>query len=497
MSSISCPHWFPASGDKPHYCTYIQVPGLLDAFYPGARTADEKLLCSFFYASILWWTVQERDLDTLARLPPGPMSLERYQDALKRLERCLALDAILRHQGLLARSTLIRRTPDIRFHWAALRPDALPSFAHVRSLTQRLMDARPQLDTRDTRLTGAVTRADLLARWDDHLQAHGEHLSTIGDLVDGILDMMQARTVGASIPFEDVVPATALAALGQASLRRHHPQALDPSSPSSDELTFITAHQTFEVWFPTVSALIQEVVAQLTARPARVVDAEGGVRRLAAVFGLFREMIRVPQTMTAADYLAFRPQLEGGSGAESIAFRAIEIAVGLRDPRYRSGLERMGLLTPDLARLWEAVSLNEAVLDVLRARRLVDAGDGSERVARVLGDVMRPTGTPHPHADVQSLVEACIDVEQQVEAWRTTHLAMVDRMIGYNRPSLGIGGQEAAARGVTPPGDGQERDGKPYLLKTLTYQRLFPLLWDARNYMREGRASSRSREEGG
>jgi tryptophan 2,3-dioxygenase len=42
---------------------------------------------------------------------------------------------------------------------------------------------------------------------------------------------------------------------------------------------------------------------------------------------------------------------------------------------------------------------------------------------------MLPTNSANPHADLVCLAEALLDVEQSVARRRTTHLAMVDRMI--------------------------------------------------------------------
>src|SRR3954451_19738707 len=81
----TCSHIYK-DPEKAHYSSYIQVPGLLETFYRGARTTDEFLLCSAIYAYTLWWNLQQKELASLlARAGSGqPLTPEQCYNALKR-----------------------------------------------------------------------------------------------------------------------------------------------------------------------------------------------------------------------------------------------------------------------------------------------------------------------------------------------------------------------------------------------------------------------------
>jgi hypothetical protein len=133
----------------------------------------------------------------------------------------------------------------------------------------------------------------------------------------------------------------------------------------------------------------------------------------------------------------------------------------------------MRLLTPAIEELFEVPSLAQAFLQACASR-------GVEPTAQDLSRLFCPTGTENPHADLMGLAEALLDTEQWLQQWRGVHLLMVDRMIGNQRASLGVGGQTADGRG----------DSKPYLLSTLDYSPIFPELWAARNYVQANRRTT-------
>jgi hypothetical protein len=126
-----------------------------------------------------------------------------------------------------------------------------------------------------------------------------------------------------------------------------------------------------------------------------------------------------------------------------------------------------------LRQLWKNPSLHTAFVRIAQERGIFDAASSLEQKAQQLTMIFRPTGFPNPHMDLAVLGEALLDLEEQLDAWRYHHLEMVDRMIGNQRPSMGLAGQPA--QGMA--------DSKPYLVRTLSYQRIFPELWHARNLL--------------
>jgi tryptophan 2,3-dioxygenase len=322
------------------------------------------------------------------------------------------------------------------------------------------------------------SRERLLSALKDLVLNHCDNFGTVQRDFTDLLWAMHEQPAPRVARFEEVVPEEKLLSLSYQTMAAQHPQTADPQH-GNDELTFIIAHQSFEVWFPAVIRSIQEAARLLNERPARVWEAEGLARRVADIFGLFGRMIHMPQTMTAADYIVFRSQLQAGSGVESYQFRSIEIAAGQRDRQYRRIVERMQLLTPDLKLLWDAPSLNSALLGMLASRGIIAESDSPEEAGRKLAKVLMPSGASNPNVDVMALAESLVRFEQNVELWRHEHIAMVTRMIG-RKPGTG-----AISYGKLPHEQEEHFDSLPYLYNTLKYGKIFPVLWDARDYLQE------------
>ncbi len=473
-----CQHAF-ADPQKAHYCNYIQVPGLLATFYPQAQTVDEIMLCSGLYAYTLWWNLQEYELTALSDLlaTGQPLSPEACQDAIKRANRCVEIARIMLQQGVILRSELLRRKPNITFRFSSANANQLEGFENVARLSRQLEQGvggfrlRPGL--------GEIAGDRLLNSLKDLVLTHCDSFNTIQrdfiDLLWSIYEQPAARIVR----FSEVVPSQKLLSFSHATMQKFHPQTGDHNHEANDELTFITAHQAFEVWFPTVIQSIQEATQLLILRPAHIWEAEALARRIADIFSLFGRMIHIPQTMTAADYIGFRGQLQAGSGVESYQFRAIEISAGLRDQKYQHNIEQMQLLTPDMALLWDAPSLNSAVMKMLEDREIIEADDDRTTIAHKLAAVLLPSGMDNPNVDIMALTESLVRFEQNVELWRTDHIAMVTRMIGRKT------GTGAATFGQMASDEASQFDSLPYLYNTLKYQKIFPALWDARDYLQE------------
>ena len=114
-----------------------------------------------------------------------------------------------------------------------------------------------------------------------------------------------------------------------------------------DELLFIITHQSFELWFKLALHEIDAAIGLLDQD--RVEHATALVRRTAEIFKLAMPMMALLERMTPPDFFEFRAALSPASGTESIQFREIEIASGLRDAQYRRLLELPPDPRPDLA----------------------------------------------------------------------------------------------------------------------------------------------------
>lgn len=63
------------------------------------------------------------------------------------------------------------------------------------------------------------------------------------------------------------------------------------------------------------------------------------LERVHAIEGVMIEHIRVLETMSPQDFLAFRHNLAPASGFQSVQFREVEFISGLKDERYLDRLE--------------------------------------------------------------------------------------------------------------------------------------------------------------
>ena len=477
----TCSHIYK-DPDKAHYCSYIQVPGLLETFYRGAKTTDEFLLCSAIYAYVLWWNLQQKELAALLRLAEAgkPITPEQCYDALKRANRCVEIDRIMLQQGVIVRSELLRHNGNINFRFASADTAQLELFSLMTRQTHQLEQSLGAFKLQEG--SDEAASQHLLNSLKDLTLTHSDSFSTIQRDFSNLLWALHEHPAAKVVEFGEVVPVEPLLSFGKATLEKHHPQACRADARTNDELTFITAHQAFEVWFPAVIHSIQEATRLLQLRPAQTWKAEALVRRIAEIFSLFGRMIHIPQTMTASDYIEFRDQLQAGSGVESFQFRAIEISAGLRDKRYHKIMERMELLTEDLRMLWDTPSLNAAFMETLADRGIFAAEDDATGKAKKIAELLVPASFANPNVDLTALAESLVRFEQNVDLWRTDHIAMVTRMIGRK---TGTGAATYAQ--LANPADPEKMhfDSLPYLRNTLTYQKIFPVLWDARDYMHE------------
>jgi tryptophan 2,3-dioxygenase len=180
--------------------------------------------------------------------------------------------------------------------------------------------------------------------------------------------------------------------------------------------------------------------------------------------------VRILETMRPQDFLGFRYHLNPASGFQSVQFRELEFALGLKDPAI---LARIVCSPPEMAGLQRR----------LGARSLPDAVDGllvrrgfpkvpappppphgrSEPEEWRLRALVQVYGEPERHADLTALCEVLIEMDELLALWRAHHVQMVERMIGTKS---GTGGSEGVA----------------YLRTTLP-KRAFPDLWGVRTHL--------------
>ncbi|MGI8821567.1 MAG: tryptophan 2,3-dioxygenase [Chthoniobacterales bacterium] len=130
-----------------------------------------------------------------------------------------------------------------------------------------------------------------------------------------------------------------------------------------DEMLFIIVHQAYELWFKQIRHEL-DACREVLSKPAA--DDDGPdmnvvvhrLKRIVEIWKLLNHQVDVLETMTPLDFLEFRELLHGASGFQSVQFRQIEAALGLRmenrfRPDYYKHTELGGFNEKDFAQIDE------------------------------------------------------------------------------------------------------------------------------------------------
>jgi len=249
-------------------------------------------------------------------------------------------------------------------------------------------------------------------------------------------------------------------------LRLQQPLA-DP--PSHDETLFIVVHQVFELWFRLLLHEIDKVFELLDRDD--VIESERLIRRLTAIVRLFIPKLSVLETMMPSDFIEFRDRLKPASGFQSVQFREIEFASGLKDRRYFGMFKNDPEGTTRLERRFREPALWDHFIGML-SRQGYDVGT-EEAQRRAIVRIYQRDGD---HA-LRILCEAMIEYDEMFSLWREHHVRMAQRMIG-SKPGTGQTILESTYGKASPMG----AMGVDYLVQTLS-KKFFPVLWAARTEM--------------
>lgn len=216
------------------------------------------------------------------------------------------------------------------------------------------------------------------------------------------------------------------------------------SSPEHpDELLFIVVHQASELWFKAIRHDIDGLIDALQAGDAG--QSLWRLQRINVLMRIVSSQLSSLEALPPQHFAQFRTYLGSSSGSQSIQFRAIEAASGLRDEHFMRALEEHGPI-PAMVQ----AALARPTLQELFMRLLESAGVKLEDL--YLG--------PGPSL-LFFLGEALLEYEQQFAQWRFKHVQLVERVIGPR--TEGTGGTL----------------GSRYLMRTVD-QRFFPKLWEVR-----------------
>jgi tryptophan 2,3-dioxygenase len=239
------------------------------------------------------------------------------------------------------------------------------------------------------------------------------------------------------------------------------------SSPAHhDELLFITVHQAYELWFKQV---LHEIDAALRLMDEdRTGEAASAVRRVVEIEKLLIQQIHILETMTPISFLSFRDELNPASGFQSMQFREIEFASGLKHEPIVRAFQEDEFAQQRLQSRLKAPSLNDAFFALLRRDGFDAPADESthneqerqELKGKRTRAIVEILTHPEKLYKEYQLAEALLEHDEYFSLWRSHHIKMVERMVGAKR---GTGGSEGVG-----------------YLKTTLDAKFFPELWEAR-----------------
>lgn len=192
-----------------------------------------------------------------------------------------------------------------------------------------------------------------------------------------------------------------------------------------DELLFIVVHQSSELWFKVILRDLDTLAAAFGKR-----DAGLALWQLQRVNGLMRivsSQLSSLALLPPQHFAAFRANLGSSSGSQSVQFRAIEAASGLREPWFVQLLGEKGKIAAEVQRWLDRPSLQEMFLDFL-------AKENTTLEKLYLG--------PGPSLHF-FIAEALLEYEMEFGQWRFQHAQLVERMLGPD--TAGTGGSKGAS----------------------------------------------------
>jgi len=156
-----------------------------------------------------------------------------------------------------------------------------------------------------------------------------------------------------------------------------------------DELLFITIHQAYELWFKQI---LHEIDASIVLmNEDRLTAAARALRRVVEIEKLLVNQIHILETMTPISFLAFRIKLNPASGFQSMQFREIEFASGLKHQSLLNEFREDEFAQSRVQKRFEAPSLEIRFMRLLRMRGLDAPPATIPTTTRSVGSVLRKT----------------------------------------------------------------------------------------------------------
>ena len=220
------------------------------------------------------------------------------------------------------------------------------------------------------------------------------------------------------------------------------------SPPHHDEMLFIIQHQVAELWF---KLLIHELSALARAfQEDRLHRAQKILLRIKRIQHQMIDQWSVLNTLTPSEYAEFRHVFGDASGFQSPQYRLVEFLLGNRSAAHAELHKHNSDWYNRLTRTLAAPSVYDEFL-ISMCRQGFDIPDVCTRrdfsaTRPVNDDVVRALkaiyNDPETHWPQYEICESLMDVANNFQLWRFTHMKSVERVIGHKR---GTGGSSGVA----------------------------------------------------
>jgi tryptophan 2,3-dioxygenase len=224
--------------------------------------------------------------------------------------------------------------------------------------------------------------------------------------------------------------------------------------PEHDETLFIIIHQVYELWFKEI--LHELDYLQRLLGKDDLPRAQHTLKRILTILKVLVAQLDILETMTPLEFLSFRDRLESGSGFQSLQFRELEFALGVKRlaaiEHYPEGSAARSRLLERYQRrsLWDVflrylAHRGYVIPRAQLARDLTQPVEPSPEVQRILIEIYRTDPT------LTEVCERLVDLDEGIQEWRYRHVKMVQRTIGTKPGTGGSAGAEYLATTLSKP----------------------------------------------
>jgi len=145
-------------------------------------------------------------------------------------------------------------------------------------------------------------------------------------------------------------------------LNAQAPESGKEGHEANDEMLFIIIHQAYELWFKQILhelKIVREIFKKqaISNSSPDIYNSVHRLKRISGILELGVAQLGIIETMTPLDFLDFRDLLRPASGFQSIQFKMMEAALGLKFEKRHGQAYYLSALKPeDVARVKEAES---------------------------------------------------------------------------------------------------------------------------------------------